>query len=991
MVGRRFILAVLLLCGVAWGDSSFQEVKAILVENCVKCHGGEKTKGEFDLTSREGLLHPGSEGTNVVAGKAGESRLMKLIRHADEPHMPQKSEKLSEEQIGKIAKWIDAGAPYDAPLIAKEAKPKGHAVVTEEDRNWWAFRPIQEHGRDARGTTIDSFVLEKLKEKGLEMNPVAEKRKLIRRATLDLTGVQPTPEEINSFLNDQSADAWGKVVDRLLASPRYGERWARHWLDLARFAESHGYEQDYDRPAAYHYRDFLIRALNEDMPFDRFVKLQIAGDEIEPQNPEALKATGFLGAGTHATQITANQVEKERYDELDDMGATVGTALLGMTVGCARCHDHKFDPIPQNDYYRFIATFTTTVRSEMDVDLRPEKYAAAKAAFDQEHAPLVEAVKKFEKEELTGRMAAWVKSGAELPRPRWYVIDAKEAKAKSGAVLTRLDDGSYLASGASATHDVYTFTVQTPLAGIAAVKLEALADPSMVKGGPGRAANGNFALSDFSVSANGTQVKIASAKADFEQKGLPIAAAIDADKTSAWAIDPQFGKDHAAVFRLEKPVDGTSLTITLRFENNDKHAIGRVRLSISTDAAADLSGDSGPAVLAEISDLVKTPVEQRSDEQKVKLVAAYRAIDPEWKKLNAAVLAHAKQEPRRELTKVMVCSEGVPAIRLHTQGADFFQKSYFLKRGDPNQKNGEAQAGFLQVLSRAPDGEAHWRIPAPAGSKLSYRRTGLANWITDKQYGAGHLLARVMVNRLWQHHMGRGIVATPNDFGAQGMRPTHPELLDYLASELIANGWKLKSLHRQIMTSAAYMQSSDFNEKAFAADSENTLLWRHPKMRLEAEAIRDSMLIVSGMLDESMYGPGTLDESMKRRSIYFFVKRSKLMPLMVLFDAPEPLSSMGNRVSTTIAPQALALMNNPQVRQWAGGFANRLKGKTAEDAVKSGYEIALGRPPSAEEIKESVKFLEEQRQTYGGPNASDLALEDFCQSLLCLNEFVYVE
>ncbi|HEV8292174.1 MAG TPA: DUF1549 domain-containing protein, partial [Tepidisphaeraceae bacterium] len=432
---RKCILLVLLLCGVAQGEKSFDEVKAILVENCVKCHGGEKTKGEFDLTSREGLLHPGSEGVNVVAGKAGESRLIKLIRHAEEPHMPNKGAKLSDEQIAKIAKWIDAGAPYDAPLIAKGGAAKGHAVVTEEDRQWWAFRPIQNHGREARAT-VDAFVNENLKEQGLAMNPPAEKRKLIRRATLDLTGVPPTPNEIEAFLNDQSPNAWEKVVDRLLASPRYGERWGRHWLDLARFAESHGYEQDYDRPAAYHYRDFVIRAFNEDMPFDRFVRLQIAGDEIEPSNPEALKATGFLGAGTHATQITANQVEKERYDELDDMGATVGTALLGMTIGCARCHDHKFDPIPQNDYYRFIATFTTTVRSELDVDLRPEKYAEAKAAFDKDHRPLLEAVKKFEKEELARRLKSWIASGAELPRPRWYVVEAKEAKAKSGAVLT---------------------------------------------------------------------------------------------------------------------------------------------------------------------------------------------------------------------------------------------------------------------------------------------------------------------------------------------------------------------------------------------------------------------------------------------------------------------------------------------------------------------------------------------------------------------------
>jgi hypothetical protein len=997
---------LVLLCGVARAEKPFEEVRGILMDNCVKCHGGEKTKGEFDLTTREGLLHPGSEGVNVVAGKSSESRLMKLIRHAEEPHMPDKGKKLSEIDIEKIGKWIDAGAPYDAPLIVKGGAPKGHAVVTAEDREWWAFRPIQGNGRDAHAT-IDEFVLARLREKGLGMNPPAEKRKLIRRATLDLTGLPPTIAEIEAFLKDESSDAWGKVVDRLLASPRYGERWGRHWLDLARFAESHGYEQDYDRPAAYHYRDFVIRALNEDMGFDRFVRLQIAGDELEPSNPEALKATGFLGAGTHATQITANQVEKERYDELDDRGGTVGTALLGMTVGCARCHDHKYDPIPQADYYRFISTFTTTVRSEMDVDLRPEKYAKAKKVFDAEHGPLVVAVKRFEKEELGERLKAWISKGAELPKPRWYVVEAKEAKAKSGAVLSRLEDGSYLASGASATHDTYTFTVRTPLTGIAVVKLEALADGSMVKGGPGRAANGNFALSDFSVTAGAVggaekarEVKIASAKADFEQKGLPIAAAIDADKTSAWAIDPQFGKDHAAVFYFDKPVGlegGTSLTITLRFENNDKHAMGRVRLSLSTEQGAGIDGESGPHVLVELAEILKVPDAARTEEQKGKLLAAFKTLDPEWKKLNAAVVEHAKKEPRRELTKVMVCSEGVPAIRLHTQGADFSEKTFYLKRGDPNQKNGEAAAGFLQVLSRAPEGEARWKATPPKESKLSYRRTALANWITDKDYGAGHLLARVMVNRLWQHHMGRGIVATPNDFGVQGQRATHPELLDYLASELIAGEWKLKRIHRLIMTSSAYMQSSDFNEAAFAVDSENALLWRHPKMRLEAEAIRDSMLFASGMLDETMYGPGTLDEAMKRRSIYFFVKRSKLIPLMVLFDAPEPLSSMGQRVSTTIAPQALALMNNPQVREWAKGFGKRLLPAAEKDlgaAVRLGYGIALGREATAEELRESVEFLEQQKQEFaaaGNKDGMKLALTDFCQSLMCLNEFVYVE
>ena len=340
----------------------------------------------------------------------------------------------------------------------------------------------------------------------------------------------------------------------------------------------------------------------------------------------------------------------------------------------------------------------------------------------------------------------------------------------------------------------------------------------------------------------------------------------------------------------------------------------------------------------------------------------------------------------------MICSEGIPAIRCHTQGPDFYPQTYFCKRGDVNQKDAAVSCGFLTVLESASD--AHWQTAPSKDSKLSYRRTAMANWITDTKQGAGHLLARVIVNRLWQHHFGRGLVATPNDFGAQGEKPTNPELLDYLASELIRNQWHLKPIQKLILTSGVYMQGNDYDEHRNGVDPDNLLLWRRPLLRLEAEVIRDSMLAVSGTLDEKMYGPGTLDEGMTRRSIYFFVKRSHIIPLMLLFDAPNALTGMGSRGTTTVAPQALAMMNNPQVQGYAKALAKRINGISIAESVSKGYHLALGRDPSKVELDDACEFLEEQKAKYladGHRDHDDLALIDFCQAILSLNEFVYVE
>jgi Protein of unknown function (DUF1549)/Protein of unknown function (DUF1553)/Planctomycete cytochrome C len=802
-----------------------QNVRPLFVEHCYQCHAADakKVRGGLLLDSRPGWQKGGDTGPALVAGDPDKSLLVKAVRYEDEAlKMPPKG-KLSEKHIAVLVEWVKMGAPDPRDGAATAA---AKTIDVEKARRHWAFQPLMSvTPPDVRDpswvrTPIDRFILAKLEARGLHPNPAADRRTLIRRAAFDLTGLPPTPEEVGRFVADPDSNAYPKLIDRLLDSPHFGERWARHWLDLARFAESHGYEQDYDRPFAYHYRDFVIKAFNQDLPFDTFVRWQIAGDEIEPNNPLALMATGFLAAGTHATQITANQAEKERYDELDDMARTIGTTMLGLTVGCARCHDHKYDPIPTADYHRLISTFSTTVRSDYEMDLDPDGFRKSKAKYDAEHAPLVEALAAFERDELPGRFAAWLAAG------------------------------------------------------------------------------------------------------DFEA--------------------PKGAKMPALAAKL----------------------------------LADLKAD---------------PAKELTAAERETLAKWYRTTDAEWKKRSAAVDAHAKAAPQKP--KVLICSEGVPAVRLHTQGPDFYDPVYHLKRGDPNQKGDVAKPGFLQVLTRAPDGDRHWPASPPPGSRTSFRRKALADWLTDVDNGAGHLLARVIVNRLWHYHTGRGIVATPSDFGAQGERPTHPELLDWLAGELIRNGWRLKPIHKLILTSSVYMQTGASDEARASQDRENALFWRRPTRRLEAEAIRDAMMAVSGTLDPAMYGPGTLDPNHKRRSIYFFVKRSQLIPMMLLFDAPDSLQDMATRPATTIAPQALVLLNNPAVRECAVNLARRVKGESAA-AVRSAYMLALGRAPTAAEHADALTFLASQAEAYrsdGKTDAADLALADLCHTLFCLNEFVYVD
>jgi len=992
---------------MARGTDIFKKhVRPVLISQCLKCHGGEKTEAELDVTDRDRLLKGGEHGPAVVPGEPKKSLLYRMVAHEKKPGMPYKEVKLAEDAVRHFAAWIENGAPYDAPLVAR----KDSAAWTEKKvpaaaRQHWAYQPLlrisppQVQDEKWAKTDIDRFILAKLENSGVRPNPTGAKRTLIRRAYFDLIGVPPTPEDVEAFLKDESPGAFAKVIDKLLESTRYGERWARHWLDLARFAESHGFEHDYDRPSAFHYRDFVIRAFNDGMPFHQFVRWQLAGDEFAPDNPQALMATGFLAAGVHSTQITKNEVEKHRYDELDDILATTGTAMLGLTVGCARCHDHKYDAIPQADYYRMLSTFTSTVRTEAGIDLDPKGYQVAKTRFDAAHAPLVKALAEYEAKELPGRFAEWEKSRAGKPDPPTWVVPSLVAmKSAGGATLTKRDDGSVAVTGTNPPKETLTFTLETDQSRLTAIRIEALADPSLVKNGPGRAANGNFCLTDLVVTAGpkggkASAVKLKVPRSTFDQKGLGVAAAIDGDpNNTGWAVDPQFGFDHAASFEFENVVGDkgpTVLTVTLRFNNNVGHGMGRPRICVTNSPdALDLTSPGIPEAAMKALD---TPPEQRTPEQKTLLVARYKVLDPGWRQLDKKIKEHAASAPKPNIVKALISSEGVPAVRLHTQGEDVFKDTYFLRRGDPNQKEAVALPGYLQVLNTDSD---RWKKEPPKDSKLSYRRAALADWMTDTERGAGHLLARVIVNRIWQHHLGRGIVSTPSDFGVRGERPTHPELLDFLASELIRNGWKLKPIHKLIMTSAVYQTASSPDDVSLKADRDNTLFWRRPVRRLEAEAIRDSLLFVSGELDDRMYGPGTLDDGSKRRSIYFTMKRSHLVPMLVIFDAPDGTVGVGERPATTVAPQALLMMNNPHIRSWARSFASRVAkdASSPEESIRRAYRLALSRDPTSDESAEGAAFVKGQEASYARKaDARQLAVADFCQVLMCLHEFMYVD
>jgi mono/diheme cytochrome c family protein len=1000
------------------------QVRGLLIKHCVECHGGTSTKADFDLATRKSLMESG-----LVEKSARDSHLVLLLTHEAEPHMPYKAPKLAEQEIAAIRKWIDLGAPYDQPLVEKKSGPPAPFEVTDADRDFWSFKPLQPGDPPTVNdsvwcrSAIDQFILAKLEAAGLKPNGLADPRTLLRRVHFGLTGLPPTPEETDAFIvasrQDQQA-ALDAVVGQLLDSPHYGERWGRHWMDIARFAESHGYEQDYNRPNAYHYRDFLIKALNADMPYDQFVRWQLAGDELAPDEPLALMATGFIGAGAFPTQLTEAEFESARYDELDDVVTTTGVAMLGLSLGCARCHDHKFDPISMEDYYSVASVFTKTIRSEIDVDLNPAANEQTRREHAAKVAELEAALKAFEQAELPGRFRTWLQEHPpESSFGPWTTLAGAAVSSSAGTNFSLQPDGTFLATGEAPAREVITATGTTTLKQISSIRLEALTHDSLPNRGPGRAGNGNFALGDLRVSirqlADGksageaVNAKLAAARATHQQNdsALSVAASIDDDPVSGWAVDAGgIGKDQAAVFDFAEPIatnGSVEVTVTLTLNHpNTKHTLGRFRVTVSSLSGLKPEvGQSGPPpeIVAALGNIHRAG--GNGDVARSDWTAAinwYRATDAEWQQQTQTLDALKKKGPELQLAKVMVSSEGFPHMSHHADGRGFphfYPQTHFLLRGDPKQKQHVVSPDFLEVLMPAQSKFADWRVEKPAGwDRTSFNRAALANWITDTQQGAGALAARVIVNRVWHHHFGRGIVASTNDFGFSGERPTHPELLDWLAADFVANGWSLKRLHRQILLSSVYQQSGDFDEARAIIDRENQLLWRRSPRRLEAEAIRDAMLAVSGQLDTTMFGPGSLDQNMKRRSVYFFIKRSQLIPMMMLFDWPEHLVSIGNRASTTIAPQALMFLNSPQGRQYATALASSLPGEDASKAVTAAYRTTLNRNPSDRELDLAIAFVNQQSAVYrsaGNGNPELQSLADLCQTIFGMNEFVYVE
>ena len=986
-----------------------QKIRPVLVQHCYGCHSvaardEKKLQGELYLDSAAGVAAGGESGEVLVKGKSAESLLLKALKH-DGMEMPP-SGKLPDEVIADFEKWIDLGAP-DPRDGESPVKPK-REINVDEGKQWWAFQPLGDVALPDAQKPIDGFIRQAQQTQGLKPNHPAGKEKLIRRAYFDLIGLPPTPEQVSAFVADGSPQAFEKIVDDLLASPAYGERWARHWLDAARFAESGGYEFDGFRPGAYHYRDWVIRALNNDMAYDQFVRMQLAGDMLAPDDIEGAAATGFLVAGPYPGQITAKTVERIRYDQLDDMMMTMGGSMLGLTLGCVRCHEHKYDPIPHQDYYALAASLAQTAHGPrtLDLDATATERAIEKHLAEQE--PLVTALNAFVSNELPARFTAWqVSEQAKQPEAtRWQALEpiAVEAerswlKELPGGIIAH--DGMLIPGtnvrqrGQRRTvgnEESYKLSFQTHQKNVQSLRLDAFTDKSLPQRGPGLNGDGSFQLTEITVTARPLDpqagdaaqvVKLKPVFAAFEDPDQPLANAVDDKRETAWVVRTTAKKDNAAIFEFEAPVagfaNGTELVVELKFRDL---GIGRLRIALSVEPnPATWAGDFSPQHVGELRAIIVAHSTDLPEQVRVSMSRWFAPFDAETAKVFHAVRDHAAAAPRPNLQEVYTTIAG---------GQDVF----FLRRGEVDNKQGKAEPGYLQVLWRMNELAQPAQTPAQT-STPEHPRVALANWMTDVEHGAGPLLARVIANRLWQHHFGKGIVNTPNDFGVQGERPTHPELLEYLAAELVRGSWKLKPLHRAIMLSEVYQQSHEVDSDNQKIDPANRYWWHFQPHRLEAETIRDALLATGGNLDPTMFGPSVLDDS-QRRSVYLRVKRSELLPIMTMFDAPEPTQSIGERSVTTVPTQALAMMNSPLVRQQAEKLFARIKPATdvpLSAAVDRGYQIAFGRLPTGDEQIRMTAFIEQQRTAMGGdsPESTDKALIEFCHVLYCLNEFVYID
>lgn len=952
------------------------QVKPILAARCYECHGPGKRKGELRLSNRHDAFSPAATGVPVIEpGSSNLSIMIDLVTSPDpEKRMPKKGNALTAGEIDVLRRWIDQGAVWpddaDGALLPWSYKaPVRPTLPTVRDASWVR-------------NPIDAFVLARLEQNALRPAPPADKATLLRRVSLDLTGLPPTPAELDAFVADQSPDAYEKVVDRLLASPRFGEQWARSWLDQARYGDSNGYSND-DMREAWLYRDWVIDAINADMPFDQFTVEQLAGDLLPDPTPAQLIATGFHRNSMLSLEAGIN-FEEARIEQVVDRVNTTATVWLAATFECARCHDHKYDPISLEEYYRLFAVFNNTpIEGELRDELPNYRYIGPRLTLGVQPrlAPQLARLKREQQtlaqadpspEEIQNKkraIADKARSGI-----GWRTLDVESFAAEGGESADRQADGSMLVKGPSPTRTTYTLHARGG-GRVTAIRIEGLPDASLPAGGPGRNPDGGFVLNEvelWQLGPGGRQrIRLRDPVAVFKSDS-PFRFAVDDDDTTGWtATGSSAGKTATAIaLELASPVESdAALEIVLRQSAGRSSTIGRFRLSATGDDPGVLGIDD------KTLDMLRADQRSERDERWLNTVAQTLLRNP----------AHVERT-QRTWQKVSQIQGG--QIYVMGELPEPRTTKVFL-RGNHLTPGKEVQPGTPAALP-------------PMRDDLPRNRLGLARWIVDP---ANPLTARVAVNRWWAELFGRGIVYTLEDFGTQSSAPTHPELLDWLARELMEKGWSRKHVVRLIVTSATYRQSSTTAHQPDGerVDPLDTLLWHGPRLRLPAETIRDQALSASGLLHEEIGGPpiyppqpaglwnheGGLveppyrtdsDADRFRRGVYVVWRRGSPYPPFTIFDAPDRSACTVARSRTATPLQALVLLNDDASVETALGLAGRVLREAPNDDVaqrlRLAFRLVLVREPSNAEIETLAGYLQrESTRLAKDPVATQTMLE----------------
>jgi hypothetical protein len=959
-----------------------RDVQPILKRSCNGCHGPALQSGGLRLDGKEATFRGGVSGAAVKAGSAKDSVLyQRVMGLGEQARMPMGSKPLPAEQLQILERWINEGAVW----------PDGVGAASAEIKKHWTFvaptRPSVPSPQDAKWvrTPVDAFVLAKLDKEQLKPSPEANKATLLRRLSLDLTGLPPTWEEVQAFVRDKSKKAYEKQVDRLLASPHYGERWGRHWLDAARYADSDGYEKDKARNVWF-YRDWVIDAHNRDLPYNQFLTEQLAGDLLPNATQSQKVATGFL-RNSMINEEGGVDPEQFRMEAMYDRIDAIGKGMLGLTIQCAQCHNHKYDPLRQEEYYKLFAFLNNSHEANINVFTPEEQMQRAKVLNGIKE---IEADLQHRNPDWMERMTQWEKSL--VSRTKWEIVKPEVDDISTGGQKYLMQgDSSMVASGYAPTKHraKFTFIPKTP--SVASIRLELLNDPNLPLGGPGRSIRGTGALTEFEVEVERPgqekpeKLKVVRATADISlpERDLekiyadksnkkrvvgPIEFAIDGKDETAWTHDggPVLRNlPRNAVFILEKPVDvsdgKTKLHVYLKqnhggwnSDDNQNHNLGRVRMSVSSDNEA--VADRIPVLVREA---LAIDAAQRSPQQVQTIFGYWRTTVPAWAEANAKIDGLWKEHP-----------EGSTQLVLAERGD--MRTTHLLERGDflkPKQQVGAGVPAFLN--------------PLPQGAQGN--RLDLARWMTDRN---APTTARAFVNRVWQTYFGTGIIETSEDLGTQSAAPSHRELLDWLAVEFMEGGWSMKKLHRLIVASNTYRQSSDVSPELLAKDPANRLLARGPRFRVEGEIVRDITLAASGLLNKqvggpsvyppapdflfqppSSYGPKNWYEekgaSRYRRGLYTFRYRSVPYPVFTNFDTPNGDVSCVRRVRSNTPLQALTLLNEPLFLEAAkalGEKALKEGGKSDAERIRFVYRRSLARDPEAVEVDDLMSFLGKQRE-----------------------------